>query len=248
MRTIKMPLKTSLNYSPNFSTYRRSRKNIKYLIFHYTGMKSEIKAIKRLTDHNSKVSCHFFIKKNGSIILMVPEKYIAWHAGKSNWKKDKSLNKNSIGIELSNNGHQFGYKKFSKSQIKSLIKLSNYLIKKYKIKKTNILGHSDVSCDRKIDPGEKFPWEHLSKYKIGIWHNINKKKLYSFRNVEITNSDKNIFLKLLNKIGYYVRSKKLINKIKIIKNFQRHFRPEIINGKIDKECIFIVKKLSKINK
>ena len=243
-----MSLKTSLNYSPNFSTYRRSRKNIKYIIYHYTGMKSEIEAIKRLTDHNSKVSCHFFIKKNGSIILMVPEKYIAWHAGKSNWKKEKSLNKNSIGIELSNKGHQFGYKKFSKSQIKSLIKLSKYLIKKYKIKKINILGHSDISCDRKIDPGEKFPWEYLSKYKIGFWHNINKKKLYSLRNVKIKNSDKYTFFKLLNKIGYFVRYKNLINKIKITKNFQRRFRPEVINGKIDKECIFIVKKLSKIVK
>ena len=92
----KIPIKVSLNYSPNFSTYRRKAKYIKYLIYHYTGMSSESKAINRLTDVRSEVSCHYFIKKNGSIILMVPELYEAWHAGKSNWKKDKYLNKTSL--------------------------------------------------------------------------------------------------------------------------------------------------------
>ena len=137
-------------------------------------MNSESKAINRLTDDKSKVSCHYFIKRNGLIILMVPEKYEAWHAGISNWKKDKSLNKSSIGIEISNKGHEFGYQNFKKKQIESLIKLSNFLIKKYKIKKTNILGHSDIAFDRKKDPGEKFPWEYLSKNKIGIWHKLQK--------------------------------------------------------------------------
>ena len=93
-----MSIKASLNYSPNFSTYRRTHKNIKYLIYHYTGMRSESKAINRLTDDSSEVSCHYFIRRNGKIILMVPELYEAWHAGKSNWRKDKSLNKSSIGI------------------------------------------------------------------------------------------------------------------------------------------------------
>ena len=88
---MKISIKTSINYSPNFSTYRRTKKNIKYLIFHYTGMNSESKAINRLTDVKSEVSCHYFIKRNGSIILIVPEAYEAWHAGKSNWKRDKSF-------------------------------------------------------------------------------------------------------------------------------------------------------------
>ena len=116
-----IPIKYLTNYSPNFSTYKRNIKLVKYLIYHYTGMRSESKAINRLTDDKSKVSCHYFIKRNGSIILMVPELYEAWHAGKSNWKKDKSLNKKSIGIEISNKGHQFGYENYSKKQIKSLI-------------------------------------------------------------------------------------------------------------------------------
>ncbi len=129
-----MNIKTLRNYSPNFSTTARNKKKIKYIVYHYTGMRSENKAIKRLTDLNSNVSCHYFIKRNGEIILMVPELYEAWHAGKSIWKKDISLNKKSLGIEISNKGHEFGYENFSKVQISSIIKLSKYLIKKYKIK------------------------------------------------------------------------------------------------------------------
>ena len=103
-----MSLKISHNYSPNFSTYKRNNKFINFIILHYTGMKSESKAIKRLIDEKSKVSCHYFIKNNGEIIQIVPDRYIAWHAGKSRWKKLKSLNKFSIGIEIQNKGHQYG--------------------------------------------------------------------------------------------------------------------------------------------
>ena len=127
--------KITVNYSPNFTTSKRNTKNIKYLVFHYTGMSRESEAINRLINQSSKVSCHYYIKRNGQIILMVPEIYIAWHAGKSNWNKNSYLNKYSIGIEISNKGHQFGYEKFSKLQISSIIHLSRYLIKKYKIKK-----------------------------------------------------------------------------------------------------------------
>jgi len=210
-------------------------------------MRSESKAINRLTDDKSKVSCHYFIKRNGSIITMVPDIYEAWHAGKSHWKKDKSLNKKSIGVEISNKGHQFGYENYSKKQIKSLIKLSKYLIKKYKIKKSNILGHSDIAFDRKKDPGEKFPWQHLSKKKIGNWHKINEKKLKKLRNKEIANSDKIMFFKFLFKIGYFTSILRKEKKIRLIKNFQRRFRQKLVNGKIDLECLLIAKILSKIS-
>ena len=210
-------------------------------------MRSESKAINRLIDDKSKVSCHYFIKRNGSIIIMVPDLYEAWHAGKSNWKKDKSLNKKSIGVEISNKGHQFGYEKYSKKQIKSLIKLSKYLIKKYKIKKSNILGHSDIAFDRKKDPGEKFPWQYLSKKKIGFWHNIDKKKLKKLRNKQIANSDKIRFFKFLFKIGYFTSILRKEKKTRLIKNFQRRFRQELISGKIDLECLLIAKTLSKIS-
>ena len=241
-----MRIKTSLNYSPNFSTSARIKKNIKYIIYHYTGMRSENKAIKRLTDLNSNVSCHYFIKRNGQIILMVPELYEAWHAGKSNWKKDISLNKKSLGIEISNKGHQFGYEKFSKNQITSLIKLSKYLIKKYNIKASNILGHSDIAFERKKDPGEKFPWDYLARKKIGIWHKMKELKLKKFRSKKISNIELIIFIKYLSKIGYLTKNLKNNQKIKLFKSFQRRFRQNLINGKIDKECLIIAEKMSKL--
>ena len=185
--------KISYNYSPNFTTRKRIKKNIKFLIFHYTGMSSESEAIKRLINENSKVSCHYLIKRNGKVILMVPDLYIAWHAGISNWKKHKLLNKNSIGIEISNKGHQFGYQKYSKKQIISVIKLSKFLINKYKIKNSNVLGHSDIAFDRKKDPGEKFPWKFLSTKGIGFWHNINYEYLKIARKVKITKGEKTKF-------------------------------------------------------
>ena len=161
-----MAFKIDFNYSPNFNPIKRNLKQIKFLIFHYTGMRKESDAIKKLTRIQSEVSSHYFIKKNGDIILLVPDLYVAWHAGKSSWKNYKSLNKYSIGIEISNSGHQFNYKKFSKKQISSILILSKFLLKKYKINPKNILGHSDVSPNRKKDPGEKFPWKYLAKKKI----------------------------------------------------------------------------------
>ena len=155
--------KMSKNYSPNFDMKKRSNSKVKYLVFHYTGMKSENAAINRLTNESSKVSCHYFIKNNGKIIKMVPDLYVAWHAGISSWKKDKFINSNSIGIEVSNPGHDHGYRKFNRKQVASIIYLSKKLKKKYKIKKDNILGHSDIAPLRKKDPGEKFPWKLLSK-------------------------------------------------------------------------------------
>ncbi len=99
-----MAIKTTLNYSPNFNSNKRNIKKVKFIIFHYTGMKKESEAIKRLTNIQSEVSSHYFIKNNGDIVTLVPDLYIAWHAGKSLWKNYKSLNKNSIGIEISNPG------------------------------------------------------------------------------------------------------------------------------------------------
>ena len=241
-----MSIKTSQNYSPNFSTRRRNPEKIKYIVYHYTGMRSESKAIKRLTDDRAKVSCHYFIKRNGQIILMVPELYEAWHAGKSKWKNDISLNKNSIGVEITNKGHDFGYQSYSKKQILSLIKLTKYLIKKYKIKSSNILGHSDIAFERKKDPGEKFPWKNLASKKIGIWHKIEEKKLKKFRKKKISNMEITIFVKYLNKIGYFTKALTNTKKLKLIKSFQRRFRQRLINGIADRECFIIAKKLSNL--
>ena len=244
-----MALKTILNYSPNFNPKKRTSKQIKFIIFHYTGMKSESDALKRLTEIQSEVSCHYLIKNNGEIVKIVPDLYIAWHAGKSSWKNYKSLNQNSIGIEITNPGHEYGYKNFTQKQITTLVKLSKFLIKKYKISPKNILGHSDIAVLRKKDPGEKFPWEYLSKNKIGIWHTLNKQDLLKNRKLKISKVEENIFFRNLFKIGYSKTFPKNIGRnkylIELIKSFQRRFRQELVDGKIDQESLLINKSLIK---
>ena len=243
-----MALKTILNYSPNFNPKKRTSKQIKFIIFHYTGMKSESDALKRLTEIQSEVSCHYFIKNNGEIINMVPDLYIAWHAGKSSWKNYKSLNQNSIGIEITNSGHEHGYKKFKQKQISSLLKLTKSLIKRYNILPKNILGHSDIAPQRKKDPGEKFPWEYLSKKNIGVWHALkDKQELIKNRKLKISEEEETFFYKNLFKIGYLKKKPLNIDRVnylrELAKAFQRRFRQELVNGKIDQECLLISKNL-----
>ena len=244
-----MSIKTTLNYSPNFNSRKRNLKKIKYIIFHYTGMKKESEAISKLTEIQSGVSSHYLIKNNGEIIKMVPDLYIAWHAGISSWKNFKSLNKNSIGIEISNPGHDFNYKRFSQKQIKSILILSKFLIKKYKISKENILGHSDIAPSRKKDPGEKFPWQHFAKQGVGIWHSLSAKLSKKNRMIKVSLLDKKKFFNNIFKIGYAKKSPKNIKNDKyftfLVQAFQRRFRQELVNGKIDNECLIISENLAK---
>ena len=224
------------NPSPNYSLKKRAKKDIKFIIIHYTGMQSEIESIKRLKNIRSKVSCHYLINKRGRVTQMVKDNKVAWHAGKSKWQRFKNLNENSIGIELVNKGHEFGYENFSKIQIKNLINLCKNLKRKYIIKTENILGHSDIAPLRKLDPGEKFPWKKLSKYNLGYWPNNNKNfKLSSKKKIE------NLFFQNLYKIGYrYFKIKKRTNADKlIITSFQNRYLPQNITGKIDLKTLKI---------
>jgi N-acetylmuramoyl-L-alanine amidase len=232
--------------SPNFSKKVRKTKDIKFLIIHYTGMQSRIESINRLIDPKSKVSCHYLIDRKGKILKMVNEDRVAWHAGKSKWKNFVNLNKYSIGIELVNKGHAFGYEKFNKLQIGNLIKLCIQLKKKYKIKNSNILGHSDIAPLRKQDPGEKFPWQKLNKNDLGIWCEnsiIKKKKTYK-------KNKKNIFFRNLYKIGYryFNKNKRLKKDVTIVKAFQRRFLPNKITGIIDQKTFIISHFLANLRK
>ena len=223
------------DYSPNHSKKSRFKKNIKFVIIHYTGMQSEIESINRLKDPKFKVSCHYLINRRGDIIQLVKDKYIAWHAGKSKWKKFINLNSSSIGIELTNKGHQFGYENFNNKQINSLIRLCKNLKKKYNLKKENFLGHSDIAPLRKNDPGEKFPWKKLSIHNLGNWYSMKK---YKFKN----NSDaliKTLFFKNLYKLGYryFDPKKRNVKDKKVIKAFQHYLNN--VNGKIDKKTFKI---------
>ena len=239
--------KITRNYSPNFSTPKRIKKKIKYIIIHYTGMKNELSALNRLTNYKSKVSAHYFIKKNGRIHNLVPDLYEAWHAGISYWKNIQSLNRYSIGIEIQNPGHENFYEKFSNKQMNSVKKLLRFLTKRYRINCKNILGHSDIAPNRKKDPGEKFPWKELAKIKLAHWHKLDEKKLKQFRLKKINSIDENKFFINLRKIGYTrFQSKSSIKKKRFLINaFQRRFRQGLVNGISDQECLILSKNLIK---
>ena len=199
-------------------------------------MQSEIESIRRLKDPKSKVSCHYIINRKGKIIQMVHERNSAWHAGKSKWQNFDNLNKYSLGIELVNKGHEFGYQNFSNKQIISLIKLCKSLKKKYQIKKENFLGHSDIAPLRKIDPGEKFPWKKLSLHNLGRWYKEGKiTEKFNKNQTEI------IFFKNLKKLGYRYFSihKRRTSDKKVIKSFQQHYLPSKITGKLDQKTFKI---------
>ena len=229
-------MKITLNLSPNYSKKPRLKKEIKFVIIHYTGMQSEIESINRLKNPEYKVSCHYLINRKGKITQMVEDLNIAWHAGKSKWKNFNNLNSFSIGIELDNKGHQFGYNKFSGKQIVSLINLCKRLKKKYSIKRENFLGHSDIAPLRKIDPGEKFPWKKLSNFNLGNWY-IKKKYDLKVK----PNQMKTLFFKNLHKLGYryFKVNKRSPKDKKIIKSFQQHYVQDNLSGKIDKKTFKI---------
>ena len=151
---------------------RPSDANIKVLVFHYTGMKNCEDALNRLTDPHAKVSSHYLISEKGEIFCLVPEDKRAWHAGISFWRGQINVNDYSVGIELENPGHQFGYRNFPSSQIGALIELSQEVISRHSISARNVVGHSDIAPSRKLDPGELFDWQRLASKGIGLWPTI----------------------------------------------------------------------------
>ncbi len=230
-------MQIEVNKSSNFSKKTRSKRNIRFLVIHYTGMQSARVSIKRLKNPRSKVSCHYFIMRSGIVQRMVNDDRVAWHAGKSKWRNIINLNNHSLGIEIQNKGHYLGYQNFTKKQIFSTIKLIKILMKKYNIQKKNVLGHSDIAPLRKLDPGEKFPWKTLSSKGAAIWYPNFRKKKY---NID-SKLKRKIFFKNIYKIGYrfFNLSKHSKKDRIIIKAFQRRFLPKEIDGKITDKTLKI---------
>ena len=207
--------------SPNFEL--KAKRRIKYIIIHYTNLPSTQASLKHLLNKRNKVSAHYLLDQKGKVYSLVNEKDIAWHAGISSWKVDKLLNKNSIGIELQNTGTAGNYEKFPNRQISQLEKLILELQNKYNISNANILGHSDISPDRKIDPGPKFPWQQLFKNGIGLMPKIHPSK--SKKNTT-SNEIKNLQI-LLKKFGYNLKVNGFMDKqtLLVLYAFQSHYCP-----------------------
>jgi len=207
--------------SPNFD--ERDGKPVNLLVLHYTGMQDAASAIQRLSDPDAKVSCHYLIAEDGQILRMVDESKRAWHAGRSSWRGVQEVNATSIGIEIVNPGHEFGYRPFPDEQMDALIPLVADIVRRHDIPRANVVGHSDVAPARKRDPGELFDWARLAKHRLALARPT--------KNLMDPNWTDGGFLLALERFGYDVA-----NPDAAILAFQRRFRPELMDGEIDGEC------------
>lgn len=206
--------------SPNFDVRTLP---ITMVVLHYTGMTDAASAIAWLTNPIAKVSSHYLIAEDGQVVRMVADEHRAWHAGKSHWRQIDDVNSASIGIEIVNPGHEFGYRPFPDAQIDALIPLLSDIVARYGITRGNIVGHSDIAPARKQDPGELFPWGRLAKLRLALPRPT--------RNLIDPGWTDSGFLLALERFGYDVT-----DQLAAVVAFQRRFRPELIDGTIDGEC------------
>lgn len=206
--------------SPNFDERALP---VTMIVLHYTGMPDAASAIARLSDPEAKVSAHYVIAEDGQVVRMVDEAKRAWHAGKSFWRGTTDVNSASVGIEIVNPGHEFGYRPFPVAQIDALVPLMQEITLRYRITRGNVVGHSDIAPARKEDPGELFPWERLAKLRLALPSPT--------RNLMDPHWTDAGFLLALERFGYDVT-----DPLAAVRAFQRRFRPATIDGIIDGEC------------
>ena len=206
--------------SPNFD--ERDQK-VSMIVLHYTGMPDAASAIDRLRDPEAKVSCHYLVDEDGAILRMVPEEKRAWHSGRSFWRGNPNVNGASIGIELVNPGHEWGYRPFPEPQMAALLPLLADIVDRYDIARANIVGHSDVAPARKEDPGEYFDWARLARHGLAL-----PRPTRGLMDPLWTDGG---FLLALERFGYDVS-----DRAAAVTAFQRRFRPELIDGTVDGEC------------
>lgn len=212
MKTIERP-------SPNFDE-RAGEGEIGYIVLHYTGMKTAEEALERLTNAEAKVSAHYTADEDGTIYRHVDESKRAWHAGASFWQDQSDLNSLSVGIEIVNPGHEWGYRAFPDAQIDAVIELCKEIMQRHEIDEENILAHSDIAAARKEDPGELFAWKKLAQHGVGIWPDVADEDTVKAAGLNIERA--------LNDFGYDPRVK-LRDKLMA---FQRHFVPEdVLEGR-----------------
>ncbi|WP_448665023.1 N-acetylmuramoyl-L-alanine amidase [Sphingomonas sp. CJ20] len=193
------------------------------IVLHYTGMETAQAAIDRLRDPAAKVSAHYVVDEDGTILRLVDEEKRAWHAGQSHWRGITDVNSASIGIEIVNPGHEFGYRPFPAEQMSALIPLVAEIKERHAITRGNVVGHSDVAPARKQDPGELFNWHALARLRLALPRPT--------RNLVDPGWPDAGFMLALERFGYDVRDREAA-----VTAFQRRFRPEMIDGEIDMEC------------
>ena len=213
--------------SPNFDERDQP---VSIVVLHYTGMTDGPSAIARLRDPEARVSCHYLIAEDGQVLRMVSEFHRAWHAGLSYWRGIHNVNAASVGIEIVNPGHEFGYRPFTPQQMDALVPLLADIVGRHQIPRANVVGHSDVAPARKQDPGELFDWALLARHKLAV-----ARPTKGLVDPHWTDAG---FLLALERYGYDVR-----DPLAAAVAFQRRFRPELIDGTIDGECRAILLQL-----
>ena len=209
--------------SPNFDA-RPKATPVDILLLHYTGMETGAAAVARLCDPEAKVSAHYTVDEDGTIFAHVPEECRAWHAGVSYWAGARDINARSMGIEIVNPGHEFGYRSFPDVQIEAVMQLAHDVFSRHPIPPERVLGHSDVAPARKQDPGELFPWGELALAGIGLLPQTRKERLTVSFEVG------------LRAFGYGLRPDMDVAAQTVIEAFQRHYRPSRIDGVADRDC------------
>jgi len=195
---------------------------VSMVVLHYTGMKSAEEALERMCDPEAKVSAHYMIDEDGTVTRLVPEEKRAWHAGQSYWRGITDVNSASIGIELVNPGHEWGYRPFTDAQMDALVPLLADIMRRHDIPRANVVGHSDVAPARKQDPGELFDWEMLASYKVVLpTPRLSMRLIYD---------EPGAFFLALERFGYDITDGRAA-----LAAFQRRWRPRRIDGELDGE-------------
>jgi N-acetylmuramoyl-L-alanine amidase len=217
--------------SPNFDA-RPGDGRVDMLILHYTGMRTTREALDRLCDPRAKVSAHYLIDEDGSVTRLVAEENRAWHAGISSWRGRSDINSASVGIELVNPGHEFGYRRFPEPQMAALEALARAILARHPIPARHVIGHSDVAPLRKHDPGELFDWPRLARSGVGFWPDFTGEGAAAPLGLREIQS-------LLAAIGYFCPPSGAQDAATTaaILAFQRHFRPERCDGVLDRETV-----------
>jgi len=224
--------------SPNHGP-RPAGQPVDILLIHYTGMASCEEALARLRDPKAKVSAHYLIDEDGTCYRLVPEARRAWHAGESSWAGARDINSRSIGIELANPGHEFGYRPFPEAQMAALEELARDILARHPIPPHRVLGHADVAPMRKQDPGELFDWARLARAGAGIWPDAGFRPATEGPSLaEGTSGPAVLDLnRALGRFGYGVEASDRYDALTAaaVTAFQRHFRPRRFDGKADPE-------------
>lgn len=224
--------------SPNYD--ERADATVDILVLHYTGMPDAEGALARLCDPQAKVSSHYFVYENGEIVQLVSEARRAWHAGVSRWHHWTDINSRSIGIEIANPGHDGGCPPFPLPQIEAVIALGRDIAGRWPIPPEQVLAHSDIAPSRKQDPGEIFPWRLLAERGVGLW--VEPGPVNSDPG-ELPEAERTAFLHALSSYGYGVALDQPDEVQAAVAAFQRHFRPSLINGVIDKSSAVSLRRL-----